>query len=148
MKQGKSRKTQTEEPVEPSAEAIPIPDAVEFQIGSHAILLPPNHGLDQIKRRWHRYDRPLSEICASIAGGKGDVRVIDIGANVGDSAALICSEENTSVLSIEGNPAFLPYLRHNSKRIGPRVTVEPSFIGNAGGQVVATLRVRTTPISR
>ncbi len=99
--------------------------------------------LDEFQRVWQRYDKPIVDICSAMLKHKREISVIDIGANVGDTAAAICYERNAQVLAIEGNPAFLPYLRHNVGQIGPSVTVEECFIGNSGETV--TVKTSTNP---
>lgn len=101
------------------------------------IYLPPDHNLDQIKRTWRRYDKPIAEISTAISKLLNRrLVVIDIGANIGDTAALICQEHNAWVLAVEGNPKFIPFLRRNASLIGPNVIIEESFIGEPGSNVL------------
>jgi len=55
--------------------------------------------------------------------------MIDIGANVGDTAAFMIRRPDMPVLCIEGNSAFLPYLRRNLARISNCSEVAETYVG-------------------
>ncbi|MBF2099129.1 MAG: FkbM family methyltransferase [Gloeomargaritaceae cyanobacterium C42_A2020_066] len=59
---------------------------------------------------------------------------IDIGANIGDSAALIRSNASVPILCIEGNPLFIPYLIENSSKLGG-ISLVRCFVGGQSGAV-------------
>ena len=103
----------------------------EYIIGRHQLLLPDDHQLDQYQARWHRYDTALGYIAQVIFQKYPQASAIDIGANVGDSSALIQTYQDVPILCIEGNPEFLEYLHHNAALIG-NIEVEESFVGNDG----------------
>lgn len=101
-----------------------------YDLGNGAkIALPRGHLLDWYRHIYPRYDEPLRDVATLIARKYGRLRVIDIGANIGDSAALLSAVAgDVSVLCIEGNPDFLPYLRRNVSAL-PNVEVAPVFVG-------------------
>ncbi|HEY9615487.1 MAG TPA: FkbM family methyltransferase [Microcoleaceae cyanobacterium] len=102
-----------------------------YTIGQYTILLPPDHPLDRYQENWRRYDTALGYIAQTIFQKYVDSTAIDIGANIGDSAALIRSFADISVLCIEGNPEFLEYLEHNAATIG-RIEIATCFVGQDG----------------
>ncbi|MEI8373981.1 MAG: FkbM family methyltransferase [Planctomycetota bacterium] len=59
---------------------------------------------------------------------------VDIGANVGDTAAAINAGGKTPVLCIEGDPSCFRFLEHNAKALGQHVVVEKCFVGDTDGQ--------------
>ena len=59
---------------------------------------------------------------------------VDIGANVGDTAAAINAGGTTPVLCIEGDPSYFQFLEHNAKALGPQIVVEKCFVGDRDGQ--------------
>ncbi|WP_421654425.1 FkbM family methyltransferase [Leptothermofonsia sp. ETS-13] len=101
----------------------------EHQIGRFQILLPANHMLDQYQKTWWRYDTALGYIAQIVFQKYPDACAIDIGANVGDSAALIRSYADAPILCIEGNPEFIEYLEHNASTIGG-IEIDQCFVGN------------------
>jgi FkbM family methyltransferase len=106
----------------------------EYIIGRHQLLLPDDHQLDQYQARWHRYDTALGYIAQVIFQKYPQASAIDIGANVGDSSALIQTYQDVPILCIEGNPEFLEFLYHNASIVG-NLEIEESFIG-ADGEIV------------
>jgi FkbM family methyltransferase len=105
-------------------------------IGRSELLLPADHPLDRYQVSYPRYDKALGEIAYLIRAKYPDATAIDIGANVGDSAALICTYDDVPTLCVEGHPGFLELLRENASRIGPHVQIEASFVGAADSRAV------------
>jgi len=112
----------------------------EYHIGPHKIILPKDHPLDSYQRTFPRYDIALGEIARAIIAKYPHATAIDIGANIGDSAALICKYQSMPVLCIEGNVRFIPFLRENASRIGNNIFIENSFVG-INGMAVDRVRI-------
>jgi FkbM family methyltransferase len=102
----------------------------EYQIGRTKIVLPADHALDRYQTVYKKYDRALGEIARLISGKYPGFCAIDIGANVGDSAALISTHQEVAILCIEGGLPFVPFLLENARRLGPQVEIEIAFIGD------------------
>lgn len=102
----------------------------EYQVGACRLVIPDDHRIEEIRRKWKRYDVALGEIARAVAGKYPAATAIDVGANVGDSAALIRLHQPMPVLCVEGNPAFLPYLRRNLAALGEKVELEPCFVAD------------------
>lgn len=103
----------------------------EYTIGRHRLLLPIDHALDGYQSTWRRYDTALAYIAQVVLQKYPETSAIDIGANVGDSAALIQQHQDVLTLCVEGNPEYLEYLEHNAAIIG-NVEIEECFVGNDG----------------
>jgi FkbM family methyltransferase len=101
----------------------------EHQVGQFQILLPASHMLDQYQKTWWRYDTALGYIAQAVFQKYPGACAIDIGANVGDTAALIRSYANVPVLCIEGNPEFIEYLEYNASIIGG-IEIDECFVGD------------------
>jgi FkbM family methyltransferase len=100
----------------------------EYLVGKHILRLPQDHLLDTYQLKYKRYDTNLAYIAKEIFSKYPDACSIDIGANVGSTAALIQKHQQVRVLCIEGNPEFLEYLDFNASVIG-NVVVEKCFVG-------------------
>lgn len=111
-----------------AADALESPR--EYAVGRHTILLPPGHVLDIHQAQYPRYDIPLGEIARLVFGKYRDSTAIDVGANVGDSAAAIRSYVTVPILCVEGSAEFLPLLRENAARIGGDVEIVEAFVGD------------------
>ncbi len=112
----------------------------EYTVGRTKLLLPANHALDRHQAKWKRYDRALGEIARLVWKKYPDSPAIDIGANVGDSAALINTYHDIPTLCIEGGAEFLPFLQENARRIGAHVVIEAAFVGDSESANVYALQ--------
>lgn len=104
-------------------------DLIEYQIGSFRILLPKDHALPTYQFYGKRYDKALGEIAQSVQRKYPDLTAIDIGANIGDSLALLRTYVELPVLCVEGSGAFLDLLRRNADIVGGTVDIFPGFVG-------------------
>lgn len=114
-----------------------ISTAVNFNpkydtIGGHRIRLAAGSRTLEYKRKCRLYDTALGHIANVVRSKYLDLHAIDIGANVGDTAALIRNVVDIPVLCVEGDPALLPILKENAESLGPDVVIEPSFVGSEG----------------
>ena len=119
------------------------PDHQEYRLGRTTLALPRDHMLGAFRQHWPRLQLPVGDVAQAIGRKYAGFRAIDIGAHVGDTAAVICSHADVPVLCIEGNPEFLPFLEENARRIGPHIAIERAFIGAEAGE--RPLALRTDP---
>lgn len=68
------------------------------------------------------YDRALPRIAKKIADADGEVVMIDVGANIGDTAVSVLSTAAGRCLCVEGDDRYFPLLVRNTARFGSRVT--------------------------
>lgn len=108
---------------------------VTYKIGDFELVLPADHPLGVYQRSYRLYDWALGEIARIVAAKYPDATAVDIGANVGDTAATICRHQNIPVLCIEGHPAFLPYLHRNLGCLPAGIDVAECFVGAVAGSV-------------
>jgi FkbM family methyltransferase len=103
---------------------------VRYRVGAVELELPLSHELPFYQHDHPRYDRQLGAIAAELGGP-----VVDIGANVGDTAAAIRAESDVPILCVEGDLRFFALLERNARAIGG-VEVEHAFVeGPARGRV-------------
>jgi FkbM family methyltransferase len=104
-------------------------------VGSTSLVLPAGHGRIKYRSAWQLYDEPLTYIASAIRKVHGEYRAIDVGANVGDTAAAINAGGTVPVLCIEGDEQYWGYLERNGRAVGPHVVLEKSFVGGNPGYV-------------
>jgi FkbM family methyltransferase len=113
----------------------PLPDLTKkYQIGSHSLIFPIEHPLDLYQSTCYRYDLALGYIAQIVFQKYPHACAIDIGANIGDSAALIQKYQKIPTLCIEGTPKFIKYLEQNAAIIG-NIEIEKCFVGRDGSVV-------------
>lgn len=95
---------------------------LEWRVGDVELVLPLSHELPFYRHDHPRYDRPIGEMAAEIGGP-----VVDVGANVGDTAAEIRSRSDVPILCVEGDGRFFALLTANAPRIGG-LELEHAFV--------------------
>ncbi len=114
--------------------------AKDYRVGRFELTLSPDHQLDFWQKGERAIAPPLGEIARIAARKYPDLAAIDIGANIGDTAALICHHLDVPILCIEGHPVFASYLRKNLARLPPGIEVAECLLGAPGEIPVEQLR--------
>lgn len=105
-----------------------LPDkAVRRTIRGVEMTLPRRHGLPHFARPGSPYAENLVDLARLIAEKEGTVCVLDVGANVGDSALFVLDQAPASVVCVEPDPQWQSYLETNVGALD-NVVVEPSVL--------------------
>ena len=105
------------------------------------LYMPWSHALPEWSRPGSRYGLNLLELATALAGrmapGELPMTVLDIGANIGDSAALIMARADARVLCVEGDPYWARYLHLNLDGDDRAVLEEALLVPDEEGSVAA-----------
>jgi len=115
---------------------------IEYRVGAFELLLPLDHALPRFQGAHPLYDTSLGRLAALVHRKYPQSSIVDVGANVGDTAALIRSSCPAPLLCIEGSARFFALLQINAQRLGERVILEHAMVGGEEGTTGATLRER------
>ena len=96
---------------------------VRYRVGAIELLLPLSHELP-----FYRKDHPLYAANVGRIAAQLDGPVVDIGANVGDTAAIVRSATAAPILCIEGDERFFELLERNATRFNPPIELERAFV--------------------
>jgi FkbM family methyltransferase len=91
-----------------------------------SIILPFDHKLPDIQANYQLYDKKLPQLAKLIFEQKGGI-CVDIGANVGDTAAAIRANTLMPIVCIEGDAYFFDYLEKNTQSL-PDITLVKAFV--------------------
>ena len=109
---------------------IPIIDPeIKYKLAGVNIHLPFSHDLPINKKIYPHYDENIGRAASLIKEKYNDLRMIDIGANVGDTAVIVKSKVDVPILCIEGEGKFVSLLMKNTKNY-QNIFVEKSFVGD------------------
>jgi FkbM family methyltransferase len=89
---------------------------IKGDIASIDVTLPYGHKLQEYQLKYKNYDKKLLKIAKAVYDSKKGVGV-DIGANVGDTAAGIRASTKMPLICIEGDEEFFQYLERNTKNL-------------------------------
>jgi FkbM family methyltransferase len=95
---------------------------VRYRVGGVDLELPLSHELP-----FYRHDHPLYDERIGVLARELGGPVVDVGANVGDTAALVRAESDVPILCVEGDERFFSFLERNAARLGD-VELERAFV--------------------
>src|SRR5687768_2998522 len=111
---------------------------VKYRIDGITLTLPLSHDLPLIRELYPHYMTNLSRLLSSLYEKYPDLSVVDIGANVGDTAVVIRRTAPVPLLCIEGDPYFFGLLITNTSTFTD-VFCERAFISNKTGSISGSL---------
>ncbi len=103
---------------------------VKFPIGDFELLLPLSHQLPFYLNNYPNYSYNLGRIARQVKEKYSDLKVIDIGANIGDSVAIMRQFASFPILCIEGDDNYFSILEKNADRVLD-VSVEKAHVGDS-----------------
>jgi FkbM family methyltransferase len=86
---------------------------VTREVAGAKLAMPWAHRLPDYVRAFPSYGRNLVDLAEALHGAE-PLKVIDIGANIGDSALQILARVDARILCVDGDPYWLPFLRRNT----------------------------------
>ena len=106
---------------------------VRFQYGQFFLECDSSHHLPTILATLPNFGRNLADVVLALDAQAP--RVVDIGANIGDTAVLLARfAPGAKVLCIEGDPRFMPDLKCNTAQIN-EVTIVQAILSDQSAQV-------------
>ena len=108
---------------------------VQVQIGKKHLLMNSSHRLQSLLQRPF-YDTALPRLAKFICQKRGNLVMIDVGANIGDTVSLVSDSVAGEFLCVEPNLAFYRFLKHNTRTI-PRVTCVNALISTTSDRNIA-----------
>lgn len=108
------------------------------QVGKYKICMPGNNiQLDNYKL-YPDLNAQLGRLAFIVAGKYPEMTIVDVGANVGDTIAVIKSFVEIPVIGIEGDAVSFQYLEKNTKQFND-VNIVKTFLGEKKSEVKVTL---------
>ena len=77
------------------------------------LAMPWSHRLPDYARLFPTYGQNLVDLAVGLGEIDKPLGVVDVGANIGDSAMQILAKVDARVLCVEADPEYLPYLERN-----------------------------------
>lgn len=107
---------------------------IKYKIGKFILYFPLSHELGIYKKVFPAYASNVGRIAKHVKARYKNLTFIDIGANVGDSIAILRNEEDFPILAIEGESRFYSILEKNSKQF-PDVEIVNAFVGETSEEI-------------
>jgi len=103
---------------------------VDIKIGNMAIKAPEKHILFELHKRQPYRDLAIGIIAHAVSEKYPDATIVDIGANIGDTAAMIASYCGNPLILIEASDYFYDILVKNSSLFPNVKRIEKVFVSN------------------
>lgn len=113
---------------------------VEYQIDNIWVKIPVSHNLPIFLGTHPLYSRNLPRISKIVYSKYPKLSLIDVGANIGDSVALIRNEVHFPILAIEGEPSLFSVLEQNSIKFDDLYIVK-KFLGDCNVTINASISI-------
>lgn len=105
-------------------------------IGKFQLLMPADHALPEHLVHFPNYSQNLPRLVKHLADHQSQPLVIDVGANVGDTVALIHSKVDCPIVCIEGDPDYFAVLKQNLQQFS-NVRIFQQYLGATRTQLKA-----------
>jgi FkbM family methyltransferase len=109
---------------------------VSTSVGERRLQLPLSHELPLYRNQFPAYSVNLGRISAEVKRKYPNLSMIDVGANVGDSVAIVRMFADLPILCVEGEPRFFELLAQNTRQFSD-IELEYTFLGATGDHVRA-----------
>lgn len=113
-----------------------------YKLGRSEILIPLAHDLPLIRSHFPQYSTNIARLSVYVSEKYPDMCLIDIGANVGDTVAIVREHSDCAILCVEADEQYFNILSENLRR-NQYQSVEAvrafvaSYTGELKGQLVA-----------
>jgi len=127
----------------PAIDGVPAKESVEISVNVHgaALILPRSHSLPHFVARYPFYDSALPALASFLRRHKTSrLNVVDVGANFGDTAAIIAASigrDGAQFVCVEADAQYIPWLRRNTE--GMKVDIVHAIAGPVSGVTQATM---------
>lgn len=116
---------------------------VSYEWCRQPMRIPLSHDLPIHRRAYPEYSENLKRVAEAVASKYESPSVVDVGANVGDSALLLHDALDGPILCVEGDPFYCSLLRANTRRF-PQIEIEMSFVGSGRVSAIHQPRMKGT----
>lgn len=110
---------------------------VKKRIGKFDLYLYQSHQLPKILKEWPLYSFNLARLVVQVQQKYSDLVVLDIGANVGDTVAIIKSAIDVPIICVEGYEKYFHLLQKNVEQFDNVLTFQ-YYLGDC---------IETVPVS-
>ncbi|MBI5662324.1 MAG: FkbM family methyltransferase [Ignavibacterium album] len=101
---------------------------VNYKLGGLSIKIPLRHDLPIIEKIFPFYNSSISRIPKYLLEKYQEYQIIDIGANIGDTAIIIKSQVDLPILCIEPDKFYFQLLKQNTVKLKD-IYYADSFVG-------------------
>ena len=107
---------------------------VMMPVGRQLLVMPLSHALPTYRAMFASYDRLLPNLARVLQEANAPLNMIDVGANVGDTMALVQEyAPNARFLCVEGHRRYADLLRTNARRLQSNADIVEAYCDDGSG---------------
>lgn len=116
-----------------------VDPTIETEVCGSRLVLPMSHSLPAYRRQDPSYSENLGEVARLVAAA-GGTTMIDVGANVGDSATIVKAyAPGTAILCVDADERYLPFLQANTARWPDVEIAAPVLLAERSTEIDGTI---------
>lgn len=112
---------------------------IKAKIGKFSLFMREDHQLPVFLRHLPYYSMNLPRLAVEVFKKYPNLKMIDVGANIGDTVALVRSKVSFPIISIDGDDDFFEFLKKNTRQFKD-VQVFKQLLGEKDEEVQAELK--------
>jgi FkbM family methyltransferase len=109
-----------------------------IRLGGHELVVPPGNPLYSVYTRDPGFNSDVGRLAGVVSRKYPGATIVDVGANIGDTAAIIRGRCSSPIVCIEGDPALTATLTANAGSM-PGVTVIAAYLGDEPGSCLMSV---------
>lgn len=103
---------------------------VSIRIGNFDLLAPSDHILLKLLQKQPKRDLAIGRVSKEVGKKYPGTTIVDVGANIGDTAAMIASYSDNPIIAIEPSDFYFDYLVKNAAIIGTVKQTQKLLVSN------------------
>ena len=111
---------------------------VPVKVGNYSILMPGNNPLISLYKYQPDSNIQIAHLAKIVVSKYKDAVMIDTGANVGDTAAVVKSQIEIPIIAIEGDSFSFSFLKKNATQFNDIILLQ-AFLGEEQKQLSVTM---------
>jgi FkbM family methyltransferase len=116
---------------------------VTMAVGSHKLVMPLSHRVPTLLAEHPFYDQVIVRLVKALKKKKAPILAIDVGANIGDTAALLLDAGADQIVCVEADPLFFRFLLRNWGD-NPNVQCKNVMLADSADQKLTTVHCSGT----
>jgi FkbM family methyltransferase len=113
---------------------------IRYKLDGSELLVPLGHDLPLIRSAFPKYSTNIGRLCRYVSEKYPDLHLVDIGANIGDTVAIVREQSKCPILCVEGDEYYFNILSENIRRAKfDSVTTVRAFVASYTGEIIGQL---------
>ena len=106
-----------------------------IKIGKYELVISKDHLLPSFLNKFPHYSKNIGRLSKATKEKYKDLRIIDVGSNIGDTVAIIRNEIDAKIICFEGNKEYYELLKINTRGIND-IDLYDIYLGDDDKEII------------